>query len=264
MIEKLIINASSLNPLILAIYGGLFVTFTTSLGALIAVLFKKLPEWGLELSMAFGGGVMLVASFTSLIIPAIGVSNIYLVMLGIVLGFLLIFLIEKYLPHEHIVAGYEGPEKFRHKLKHIWLIVIAIVIHNLPEGMAVGVSLVNNVKTGIATTIAIGIQDIPEGLAVAFPIYRITKSVRKSLGISFLSGFSELLAGLIPFIIISLYPQAIGTILPFLMSFSAGAMIYVVVHELVPEIYSHGHDDLSTLGFFSGFLIMLLLDTLLG
>ena len=262
--EELIAWLNTLPLIYRLIIIGAIPALLTSIGAVPVILGSKITDKTIDFGLGFSGGIMLVASFTSLLLPAIESGFFIIVYLGFIIGALMIFVMDKTIPHLHVVKGYEGPKGYMRALKSSFLIALAIIIHNIPEGMTVGVSVISNTATGLIIGLAIGIQDIPEGLAVAFPVYRITKSVRKSLGISFLSGFSELLAGLIPFIIISLYPQAIGTILPFLMSFSAGAMIYVVVHELVPEIYSHGHDDLSTLGFFSGFLIMLLLDTLLG
>ena len=243
---------------------GTIPAILTSLGTLPVILGSKITDKSIDYGLGFSGGIMLVASFTSLLLPALETELYLVVYIGFIAGAFIVFLLDKTIPHLHNVKGYEGPRGFMKVLKSSLLITLAIIIHNIPEGMTVGVSIINNTTTGLIIGIAIGIQDIPEGLAVAFPVYRITKSIKKAVGLGVLSGLSELVAGLIPYVIILMYPSAIDIILPFLMSFSAGAMIYVVIHELVPEIYRHENDDISTLGFFTGFLIMFLLDTLLG
>ncbi len=243
---------------------GLIPALLTSLGSLPVLLGGRVGERFLDGGLGFSGGVMLVASFTSLLLPAIESSPMIIVLSGFIVGAVVIYALDKGIPHLHIVKGYEGPVDLRKSIHRTLLIALAIIIHNIPEGMSVGVSTIYQLIDGIIVALAIGIQDIPEGLAVSLPIYRATRSYSKSLGIGVLSGFSELAAAYIPLGIIALFPGAIDFLLPFLMSFSAGAMIYVVVHELVPEIYSHGHDDISTTGFFTGFIIMLILDTLLG
>ncbi len=243
---------------------GLIPALLTSIGTLPVLLGRRVGERFLDGGLGFSGGVMLVASFTSLLLPAIEIFPMILVISGFVLGALAIYGLDKSIPHLHLVKGYEGPRGFKGMLHRTLLVVLAIIIHNIPEGMSVGVSAIYSVADGLVVALAIGIQDIPEGLAVSLPIYRATKNTGKSLGIGVLSGFSELAAAYIPLGIIALFPGAIDVLLPLFMSFSAGAMIYVVVHELVPEIYSHGHDDIATMGFFTGFIIMLALDTLLG
>ncbi|ADI32419.1 ZIP family metal transporter [Staphylothermus hellenicus] len=243
---------------------GFIPAILTSIGSIPVVLGERIGEKYIYSGLGFSAGVMLVASFTSLLIPSLETGCYLCVYSGFVIGALTIYSLDKSLPHLHLIKGYEGPKSFQRKVKRITLVVLAIIIHNIPEGMAVGVSTIYELKTGLLVAIAIGIQDIPEGLAVSLPYYSISNDSKKSLVLGIISGFSELAAAYIPLGIIILSGNLLEPLMPFLMSISAGAMIYVVVHELVPEIYSHGHDDLSTLGFFIGFIIMFLLDTFLG
>ncbi len=239
------------------ILAGLFVMLSTSLGSLLAVFFKKLPEWGLDFSLAFSGGVMLVASFTSLILPALKISSPFPVFTGIVLGFGLIYLLEKYIPHEEYFFK-SSVEKSRKK--GIFLIVAAIIIHNLPEGAAVGVSMANDVNKGWATAIAIGIQDIPEGLAVSLPLMFLSNRVFLPVLIGVLSGFSEFVFAVLGGFTFSVF----HSILPLGMGLSGGAMIYVTVKEVFPQVYGNKDENIITLGFLIGLLVMLFLDTALG
>lgn len=242
-------------------YAGIFVFLTTSLGAVLAVLFKKLPEIGLDTSLAFSGGVMLVASFTSLILPSIYNGNVYISMFGIVLGFFVIHIIGKFIPHEEKFLKYNFSDEYKGKVRNIILLALAIIIHNLPEGLAVGVSMVNDVSKGWATAIAIGIQDIPEGLAVALPLILLSNRILLPLSIGILSGFSEFVFAIIGGISFSI----MHFLLPLGLAFAGGAMIYVTVKEVFPQIYSSGKNELYiTFGFLIGVLVMLFLDTTLG
>ncbi len=243
---------------------GLIPAVLTSIGSLPVIFGGRIGSRGLDTGLGFSAGVMLVASFTSLLLPAFETGRLIAVYTGFVAGIFLIYILDKTIPHLHIVKGYEGPKEFRERLKKTLLIVLAITIHNIPEGMSVGVSTITGVTSGLIVGTAIGLQDIPEGMAVSLPLYRATKSRSKSLLAGVFSGFSELVAAYIPLAIIYVFPELLTDLLPFLMSFSAGAMIYVVVHEIVPEIYGKGYDDAATLGFFMGFLVMISLDVLLG
>lgn len=243
---------------------GLIPAVLTSIGSLPVIFGEKISEKYIYSGLGFSAGIMVVASFTSLLIPALKTGCYLCVYTGFIIGAVTIYALDKSLPHLHFIKGYEGPRSLFRAYKRIVLVVLAIIIHNIPEGMAIGVSAIYELRDGLLVSLAIGIQDIPEGLAVALPYYSVSKSSKKSLTLGVISGFSELLAVYIPLGIVTLFSDILSSLLPFLMSFSAGAMIYVVVHELIPEIYSHGHDDLSTLGFFVGFIIMIFLDTVFG
>jgi len=242
------------------IYAGLFVFFTTSFGAFLALLFKRLPEIGVDASLAFSGGIMLVASFTSLILPSVEYGNIVISLLGIVVGFFVIHLIERFIPHEESFLKYQFDERYKDRVRNIILIVLAIVIHNLPEGLAVGISMVNDTGKGWATAIAIGIQDIPEGLAVSLPLMFLSNRVVVPVLAGVLSGFSEFLFAVIGGFSFSLF----NFLLPFGLAFAGGAMIYVTVKEVFPQVYLNKENEtLITIGFLVGVLVMLFLDTTL-
>jgi len=242
------------------ILAGIFVMLATALGSVLAVFFKKLPDWGLDFSMAFSGGVMLVASFTSLILPSIDIGGAGVTIFGIITGFFVIYLIEWMTPHEEYILKFNRGNVEKEKLKGIFLIVSAIIIHNIPEGMAVGVSMVSDTDKGWATAIAIGIQDIPEGLAVSLPLIMLTERMWIPVFIGFLSGFSEFVFTVLGGFTFSIF----SVFLPFGLSLAGGAMIYVTVKEVFPQVYRNRHETIVTAGFLVGLLLMLYLDTTLG
>lgn len=248
------------NPVITGVLAGLFIMLTTSLGAALIFLFSSRGKISFHFSMSFAAGVMLAASFTSLILPAIEMAGfIPTTASGILIGFLVMMIVERTSPHEHIVLGYEGPEPGRKILKKAWLLAIAVMIHNFPEGLAVGVSVAYSIPLGLATAIAIGIQDIPEGLAVALPVSS-TSGRGKGFLVGVISGFSELLMAVIGAIVF----DELRMILPLGMSFSGGAMLYVTLKEVIPEVYGENYSPTkATAGFLTGFLMMLYLDSAL-
>ena len=245
-----------------AFYAGLFVALMTSLGAMVAIFAKSLPEGGVDFALSFAAGVMIVAAFTSLILPAIESTGSFSPAgIGIALGVLLIYAIDRFLPHEHLVKGYEGPKSMKDKLRKVWLLVIAVIIHNLPEGLAVGTSLVYNLEVGLVTTIAIGIQDFPEGTVVSLPLATIQKKRLGPIAMGVLSGFAEMAMVLLGAYFFTLF----AWLLPYGLGLAGGAMLYVTVKEMIPEIYrGENSDTLITLGFFLGFYVMLFLDSMLG
>ena len=210
--------------------------------------------------LGFSAGIMLVASFTSLLLPAIESGNVLMVIFGFIAGVLVIKLLDATIPHLHVVKGYEGLAALKRRITRAWLIALAMIVHNIPEGMAVGAVATYGVREGLLLAMAIGIQDVPEGLAVAIPIAVTEGNRAKGFAIGVLSGLSETAAALIP----ALMAEFVHVALPFLMSLAAGAMVYVVIHEIVPEIMKEGEGELPTVGFLAGFILMLVLDTLLG
>jgi len=255
-----ILDIHMLNPLLRAFIIGLIPAGLTSLGSLLILLKVNIKEKQMDIGMGFAAGVMLVASFTGLLLPAIEAGGVLIALTGFIIGVFLIKILDKIIPHTHFVKGYEGPSTMRAALKKAWLIALAMIIHNIPEGMAVGAMTILGVTEGLTMAFAIGLQDIPEGLAVALPIFSTTKSKKKAILLGSLSGVIEALTATIPPLIVSL----IGFTLPLVLALAAGAMIYVVTHEIIPDIYGHEHDEPSTLGFFIGFLTMLILDTILN
>jgi ZIP family zinc transporter len=251
-----------MNVLYNALINGLILAGFTGLGSLVAFTGFKLPRWGLDFSMSFAAGVMLVACFTSLIIPGFERGFYFEVGLGIAVGVVVIVLMDLFIPHEHLIAGYEGPESMRRRLRKAILLALAVVIHNVPEGLAVGTSTVYSERLGFTTAMAIGLQDVPEGAAVALPLAILWGSRLKGFITGVLSGLAETLAALIGAVVFTLASGSLG----FGMGFSAGAMMYIVVEEILPEVLheSSTYRKISAVGFFLGFYVMLYLDLLLG
>lgn len=245
-----------------ALVNGFIVAGLTSLGSLTAFTRITLPRWGLDFSLGFASGIMIVASFTSLIIPAFEKGFYIDVGLGIFIGVLTMILMDSFIPHEHLVEGYEGPEYMKDKLKKALLVSIAIAIHNIPEGLAVGVTTVYSAQLGFSTALAIGIQDIPEGMAVALPLAILWGSMLKGFVVGVLSGLIETLTAVLGAIAFTYASSLLGIG----MGFSAGAMIYIVVEEVLPEILHEksAYRKIAMLGFFIGFYIMLYLDLVLS
>lgn len=255
-----LLTISNHNLILLMFLAGAFLTFMTSLGSLIAIFSKNMPSWGINFSLSFAAGIMLVASFTSLILPSIEISKNFLpTAIGIFLGILLMLFIDKMIPHEHLIKGYEGPSELKNKFKLAWLLTFAMIVHNFPEGLAVGSALAFNLKDGLITAIAIGIQDFPEGTVVSLPLSVLQKSRLNPILIGILSGLAEF----VTVIIGVTFLKEFKTLLPYGMSLAGGAMLYVTIKELIPEIYkSEKNELLITVGFFLGFYIMLYLDSM--
>ncbi len=237
------------------IINSLLLVVGTTLGSMLILLRKK-PFSYLHVSLAFAGGVMLTASFTSLILPGIEIGGFPKTALGIVLGFVLMGFIERLLPHQHVSMGQEGFLKLR--MKKLTLLVIGIIIHNIPEGLSVGIATAYSDKEGFITALAMSIQDVPEGLVVSLPIYALTGVVSTAIMLGFFSGLIEGLFSLAGFLFMKGFAQTLAVGL----GFGGGAMLYVTVKEVFPEAYSEGRGFYSTLGFLLGLLTMLFLDTL--
>ena len=260
-ITSILFNLSGGNLIYLALLNGLIIASLTSIGAFIGLIGRSASSKWINLALGFASGIMLVASFTSLILPAIEAGKIFDTSIGILMGIILMIAMDKMLPHEHYILGYEGPIKLRGRIRKAWLLAIAMIIHNIPEGLAVGIATIYNPSLGVLTAIAIGLQDLPEGTAVTMPLYAIHGKAGASLLIGVLSGLVETLAavsGAIAFIYLN-------RLLGIGMGLAGGAMIYVVVEEIFPEIFSDREKRaMPTIGFIIGLYIMLYLDTLLG
>ncbi|MFN3471885.1 MAG: ZIP family metal transporter [Aquificaceae bacterium] len=228
--------------------------FGTFLGSLFAVLFKR-SFISIGPALSFTGGVMLVASFTSLILPGIEVGGFLKVALGIIVGFGVMALIEGMVPHEHTLKGKEGLTQ--HKINKLYLIVFAVIIHNIPEGLSVGIASAYSVDKGLETAIAIALQDIPEGLVVSLPLMVISGKVLIPLWVGFLSGLLEAFFSLLGFV----FFEHFKNLLAFGLGFGGGAMVYITAKEVFPEAYAEGKHTQSTVAFLVGLLLMLFLDT---
>lgn len=263
-----------LSPVMQALIATGFTYFVTLLGAGLVFFFKTINRKVLDAMLGFAAGVMIAASFWSLLAPAIEMSKAagHLPWLAPMIGFLMggafLKLADSILPHVHIGMPVEKAEGVKTSWSRSILLVCAITLHNIPEGLAVGVAF-GAVAAGIpsatlagavALAVGIGIQNFPEGAAVSIPLRREGLSRRKSFFYGQLSGIVEPIAGVIGAVaVLSMRP-----LLPYALSFAAGAMIYVVVEELIPEAQSSGNSDFATVGTMLGFAIMMLLDVALG
>ncbi|MDL2308739.1 ZIP family metal transporter [Bacteroidales bacterium OttesenSCG-928-B11] len=257
-----------------ALLAGLFTWATTAFGASFVFFFKNISPKIYTIMLGFAAGIMIAASFWSLLLPSIemvdargGVAWLPAAV-GFICGGIFLRLIDMLIPHLHLGAPDESKEGPKTKLKRAWLMIFAVTIHNIPEGLAVGVAIgalasggdVVNVTAAISLVIGIGLQNIPEGFAVSAPLRGEGFSRGKSFFYGQLSGSVELLGAVIGALIAS----SMTTILPYALSFAAGAMIYVVIEELIPESQQSKHADLATISTMIGFAIMMILDVSLG
>lgn len=240
--------------------GGLVITAFNAAGALLVLVWRRPSERFLDTALGFAAGVMLTASFTSLILPGIESGGVWPVLAGIALGALTLDLADHLVPHLHVVSGQEGHTAKR--LKAVWLFILAITLHNIPEGLAVGVSFGSgNLKSAVELMLAIGIQNVPEGLAVA------VSALSAGMGAYFYASIVGVRAGLVEIPLAVFGAWAVGLarpLLPYAMGFAAGAMLYVISDEMVPETHRKGHERLATLGLMVGAMVMLYLDVALG
>lgn len=260
---------------LLLICGGLgFIFLMTCLGASTVFIFRKSsPEKFKRIFLGFAAGVMIAASIWSLLIPAIeaaeeqGQTGWIPAAFGFILGVLFLLGLDNIIPHLHPFANTpEGPAS---KSKRTTLLISAVTLHNIPEGMAVGLSFALAAQHGgdpslfasaIALALGIGIQNFPEGAAISLPLRQEGASAKKSFGLACLSGIVEPVFGALT-ILLAVW---IAPIMPWLLAFAAGAMLYVVVEELIPEAQLGDHSNAGTLSVMAGFLVMMILDVALG
>jgi len=228
----------------------------TGFGALPVLFTKQVSDRLLDIMLGFAAGVMLAATSFSLLVPSIDLGGPWVAVLGLTLGAIVLHLIDRFIPHFSPAFGVEGPPS---RLSRIWLFVLAITIHNFPEGLAVGVSFGSgDVAAGLVIATAIGLQNMPEGLAVALPLLREGYSRRKALWYGTLTGLVEPLGGLLgaAMVVVS------KPLLPWGLAFAAGAMLFVIADEMIPESHKKGFQREATFGLIAGFVIMMLLDTI--
>lgn len=262
------------NPVLLALGATIFTWFLTALGSSTVFFFKSINQKILNSMLGFAAGVMIAASFWSLLQPAIEMSaeNCTLPWVPAVIGFLaggvFLLLVDKILPHLHMGLSIDNAEGIKTSWQRSILLVLAITLHNIPEGLAVGVAfgaLANNPDTGILAgaivlALGIGLQNFPEGAAVSIPLRREGMSRLRAFNYGQLSGIVEPIAGVTGAYLV----WTITPLLPYALSFAAGAMIFVVVEELIPESQTGDETDFSTIGAMLGFAVMMLLDVALG
>ncbi|HOI12095.1 MAG TPA: ZIP family metal transporter [Myxococcota bacterium] len=248
----------------LGLLASLAAGLMSGVGALPILFVRQVSRRTQDVMMGFGAGVMLAATSFSLIVPAIdagggGVRAALIVVAGMALGAVFLWLSDRYSPHEHFIKGPEGSDP--HRLRRIWLFVIAITLHNFPEGLAVGVGFGgHDVGNGMSLAVGIGLQNLPEGLVVALALLTERYSVRDALLIATLTGLVEPIGGVIGAGVVSVAQP----VLPWGLAFAAGAMLFVVSDEIIPESHRMEHAKAATVGVMIGFLVMMFLDVTLG
>ena len=264
----------NLHPVFQAFLATCFTWFLTALGAAGVFFTKTVDKRILDPMLGFAGGVMIAASYWSLLAPALEMAEqqgqIAWVpaAVGFLLGGVCLRLVDKFLPHLHLYAPMEEAEGISTTWRRTTLLILAITLHNIPEGLAVGVAFgavaagipAATLPAAIALALGIGIQNFPEGMAVAMPLRREGVSRLKSFWYGQLSGIVEPLAGVVG----SAAVLVARPILPYALAFAAGAMIFVVVEEVVPESQASGNADSATMGLMVGFTVMMILDVALG
>lgn len=254
---------SHFNIITLGILASLGTGLVTGLGALPIFLKRDFSRKLLDCLLGFAAGVMLAATSFSLIIPAIekgggGVRGATLTLIGILAGGIFIDLIDRYFPDTNL---YQGSGLNQSNLKKIWMFTMAITVHNFPEGLAVGVGFSGgDIANGLGLAIAIGLQNMPEGLAVALPFLREGFPAWKAFSIALFTGLVEPIGGLIGVGLVNVARP----ILPVGLSFAAGAMLFVISHEIIPETHKEDSSKLTTHSLIIGFVIMMFLDNVLG
>lgn len=259
-------------PIGMALLAGLVIWGFTTVGAAVVFISRDFSRRALDLMLGFSGGIMIAASYWSLLAPALEMSehmgkwSLLPVGLGVIVGAGFLRLLDYILPHIHIAEGVLDGR--RSKLPRSTLLVLAITLHNIPEGLAVGVVFgaaglgapEATLASAISLMFGIGLQNVPEGLAVAAPLLREGYSRKKAFFFGLLSGIVEPVAAVIGAIAVTV----VTTLLPFALAFAAGAMIFVVVEEVVPESYASGNGDSSSMAIILGFVVMMCFDILLG
>jgi ZIP family zinc transporter len=270
MIEKM----AEFGPVMQALFGGLFTWFITAAGAALVLFVKKMNKSVLDSMLGFAAGVMIAASFWSLLAPAIEMSGGLSVpkwfpaAAGFVAGGAFLYILDKIIPHLHPGLRLESAEGIHTTWKRSVLLVSAITLHNIPEGLAIGVAFgaaasgfpEATLGGAMAVALGIGIQNFPEGTAVAMPLRREGMSSFKSFMYGQFSGIVEPIAA-----VIGAYAViAMRSMLPYALAFAAGAMIFVVIEELIPESQQGDDTDIATAGAIFGFTAMMILDVALG
>lgn len=272
--DSLVQYIANSNPIWVAFLAGIFTWAVTALGASIVFFFKKVPRVVLDGMLGFTGGVMISISFWGLLLPAWNMSEgasfekAIPISVGFVLGALFIFLLDKMLPHLHINFKEEEKEGLETPWKRSTLLMLAITLHNIPEGLAIGVMFGGigagaseaTIAGAVILTIGIAVQNFPEGVAISMPMRRNGASRWRSFNLGQLSASVEPLFALLGALAVSFFTP----LLPYALGFAAGAMIFVVVEEVIPETQRDKYTDVATLSFIFGFVLMMVLDLTLG
>ena len=260
--------SSSTNVVLLGFSGSLAAGLGTALGAAGVFAIQRLSARLEDGLLSFCAGIMLAASFFSLLLPAIEYGQlqyqstnfaVMVVIAGFLCGAIALHLIHKHVPHEHFLTAREGPDS--KTLSRIWLFIIAITLHNFPEGMAVGVGFAGgDVQNGISVATGIGIQNILEGLAVSVSLIAAGYSRREAFLVGALTGLVEPAGGLLGAVAVSVA----APLMPWTLAFAAGAMLFIISDEIIPETHRRGFENVATFSLFIGFACMMYLDATLG
>lgn len=272
-LREIFVHIGGTNPVLQGLAGGFVIASLNMIGALSVLVWRNPSERSLDGALGFAAGVMLAASFTSLILPGIEIGGILPVMVGVVLGALVLDRADAWVPHVHVlITGRIRDDEARdtagngvlehRRVASVILFIVAITLHNIPEGLAVGVGFGSgNLGNAIPLMLAIGLQNVPEGLAVS------VAALNAGLGSLFYAAITGIRAGLveIPLALFGAWAvQLAEPLLPYAMGFAAGAMIYVISDEIIPETHTKGHERIATLGTVLGVVVMLYLDVSLG
>lgn len=247
---------------------SLIAGLATAVGAAPIFTVRTISQRAQDTMLGFGAGVMLAASAFSLIVPGIAAAETLwdsrsfaaaIAAAGIAAGALFLWAADHFIPHQHFVKGAEGLDGRR--FKKVWLFVFAITLHNFPEGLAVGVSFGGGQQAeAVSLAAGIAIQNMPEGLAVALALATLGYARLTAFAVAAATGLAEPVAGFFGAAVVTL----MAPVLPFALTFAAGAMLFVISHEIIPESHRNGHEQPATLGVIGGFVTMMLLDVALG
>ena len=261
-------SVQQMPPMGAALLATLFTAAATGAGAIPVLLTRGISVRAQAVLMGFSAGVMLAASIFSLILPALAsatqmtgtrAGGALLTCAALLLGAALLLIMDKVVPHEHEVQGVHGSHY--QTIRRVWLFVFAITLHNVPEGLAVGVSFAGDgFATGVPLALGIAVQNVPEGLAVALAMLTLRYTPVQAALIALATGLVEPLGGLLGAGAIAIS----GSLLPWGLGFAAGAMLFVISHEIIPESHRNGRETGATIGLFIGFVLMMLFDTVLG
>lgn len=240
----------------------------TALGSLGVFVVRSLSAKLEDVLLSLAAGVMLAAALFSLLLPAIDYAEqqfgsrelgVVVACCGLMLGAVMLFVIHRLSPHEHFVVGVEGPRAAH--LGRIWLFVIAITLHNFPEGLAVGVGFAGgDIRNGVSLMAGIGLQNIPEGLAVSISLLTVGYTRLQAFTVGLISGLVEPVGGLVGSVAVSFAAAAI----PWALAMAAGAMLFVISDEIIPETHRRGFENIATFALLAGFSLMMYLDAVLG
>jgi len=272
--QEIILFFEKIDPILWAFLATVFTWWVTALGASTVFFFKTIKKKTMDTLLWFTGGVMVAASIWSLIIPGIEMSSgegfmqVFPIVFWFSLWVVFLFWLDRLVPHLHINFPKDEKEWIDTSWKKTTLLALAITLHNIPEGLAIGVMFWGvaaglpeaTIAGAVLLALGIGIQNFPEGIAISMPLRRLWLSRRKSFLYGQWSALVEPVAAVIGAIMVTLFTP----LLPYALAFAAGAMMFVVVEEVIPESQKNGYTDLATIGFMIGFLVMMSLDVVLS